>query len=570
MADDFLLLDRAKAEFSRTASLDKPFIEMRISVHGPNVDLSDIYFWHIHFGHTNGKGWNFLKFEDNHYFSESSQFGGNVRQIKGNAIKAFQENFQQLITLIRQHLIPLLKEVKEVHFYKKWFDKITYNDALVQNELKKENPNSEDLKKWRNERNEAVNHLKDKWVNEVDGGKIWQMHKPQTEQGLDFALLPQLFFGINLDDPFQTKKTLKQQLDEDIYPVDVSHLASEHTARFMYRFYTWLPTAIKDTEMTFRLKISALKNIYSQTQMFITFMKPLLMEINRKMEGTSSGDWFYGFEENHPDLLNLMDASFSNIKVVSPKLFFKPRGKNEMADIEFTRYGLFVNGFEIIAGKHKKKSGFLAGEESGTHPKYVFFESKKKDIIPKEFKEIKRKWEENPTYVFKADMRKLPIIEYNFSQRRRSERVTTQQGEQFIPNTRNDINYMGVTWNIYELASYREKLKVDNLRIMESFIEELAIIRDDLLLYMNYFDEEFPEPDETDLFSVIKPNIGGGEKKEKRSKNIKKSSKPDVPEKYSKEAKKRDRDNIIAQLEAFDDLTKVYDIFKKVHKFPHY
>ena len=74
------------------------------------------------------------------------------------------------------------------------------------------------------------------------------------QQGLDFAMLPQLFLGINLDDPLQREKTIKEQLDEDIYPLDVSYLAKEQVARFMYKFYNWLPTALKDVELTFKLK----------------------------------------------------------------------------------------------------------------------------------------------------------------------------------------------------------------------------------------------------------------------------------------------------------------------------
>ena len=45
-----------------------------------------------------------------------------------------------------------------------------------------------------------LNAIKEKWVNEIDGGKLWQHQRSATEQGLDYALLPQMFFGINLDD----------------------------------------------------------------------------------------------------------------------------------------------------------------------------------------------------------------------------------------------------------------------------------------------------------------------------------------------------------------------------------
>ena len=207
MSDDFILTSGTVKTYP-SKNIEEWEMQLLLRLDGPNIDLSEIYFWHSTFGHYLGKQYQPYKFEDHHYFSETSQFGGNFRQVKWNAIRAFQENFQQLITLIRQHLIPLLKEVKESHMYKLWFDRISISDALLHKELEKSNPDKAKLARLRAERNEAVNHLKDKWMSEVDNGRIWQMHKPHTEQSLDYAMLPQLFIGINLDEPLQRKKTI--------------------------------------------------------------------------------------------------------------------------------------------------------------------------------------------------------------------------------------------------------------------------------------------------------------------------------------------------------------------------
>ncbi len=181
-------------------------------------------------------------------------------------------------------MLPLLKEVKQADFYKRWIDKIIDFDEKVQEELAKpkSNQREKNLKDYRNERNEAISHLKDKWVTEVDGGKMWQMNRNSTEQGLDFALLPQLFFGTSLDDPLQRNSSLKEQLDETIYKVDISTDAKEQVARFLYKFYAWLPSAIRETQTTFKIKIATLKQLYGNVQMTLNFIKPLLIEINRK------------------------------------------------------------------------------------------------------------------------------------------------------------------------------------------------------------------------------------------------------------------------------------------------
>ena len=604
MAEDFLLVDAARAKYP-TKNIEEFEMDLYLRVDGPNIDMSEIYFWHINFGHYLGKGYQPFKFEDNHYFSETSQFGANYRQIKGNAIRAFQENFQQLITLIRQHLIPLLKEIKEAHMYKKWFDRISISDALIQKEKSKSSPDKKKLDMLRAERNEAVNHLKDKWMSEVDGGRIWQLHKPQTEQGLDFAMLPQLFIGINLDDPLQRKKTIKEQLDEDIYPLDVSYLAKEQVARFMYKFYTWLPTALKDVELTFKLKIAALKNIYAQTQMYINFMKPLLLEINKETEAVGNLDPFKDYEDLHPQLANLLDASFSNIKLFWINSFVAPRGKNELKDLDFTQFGLFVKSHEIIEGPFKGKKGFLAGEvnpkeKDASKVKYYFYPSDKRDITSKEFREIKKSWKSSPKYVYKIELRKLTVIEQEFAQTRRMENFYHDEAGNQVPYTRNSVNYRSGAMCIYDIASYRESLKIDNLKIMESFIQELAIIREDLLAYVNYVNEEDQDAiDEHDFFAMIKPNIKDSDNSNSSKNSSSDSSnllldpfmglfdivkpifsvfKLDGSSKSSSSGGgssrgpsnswKRDRQHLVAMLKAVDDSNTSYEVFKKIMKLP--
>lgn len=470
--------EKTSNKISNSATWDEEYITLNLVFAGHNEDILESYYWHLNFPYYTGKGYLSIKVEDYHYFSEVSQFGTGIRQQKGGSIRAFQENLQQMIQLIKVHMMPLLKEVKMADFYKEWFDKITINDEKIQ-ELKSKgvSNDNEELKKARAERNEALSHMKDRWVNEVDGGRIWQMNRSATEQGLDFALLPQLFFGINLDDPLMKKKTLKEQLDEDIYPVDISFQAKEAVARFMYKFHTWLPTAIKDTEVSFKLKVSTLRQFYSQLQMYVQFMKPLLLEISRKSEGFEKNNFYRDFESENPEFANMFDNSYSFIKIMGVKGF--QREGYKIGDLEFSDKGLWIGTKEIIYGECKGKEGYILSEKDGN---YEFVEASK-DISDDEF-EKKR---QNAKWVDKENLKKFGIMIFDFAQKRRNDVIQTQQGPQQVPLMSNNIVYKGHAWNLFEVATYRESLKEENLELLATFIEELNVIKDDLLYYANYF-----------------------------------------------------------------------------------
>jgi len=565
--------------------ISEPLMELSLRFDGFNEDIMDVYYWHLNFAYYRGKGYTPFKLEDYHYFSENSQLGTNMRQIKGGTIKAFQENLAQLVQLIKIHLMPLLKEIKQADFYKKWIDNIVDNDKIVQ-DLKSKGVSDDDtrLKKARSERNEAINHIKDKWVNEIDGGRMWQMNRSQSEQGLDFALLPQLFFGINLDDPFEVKKTIKEQLDSDVYPVDISLQAKEQVARFMYRFYNWLPTAVKDTDVSFRVKVSALKQFYQQIQMYVNFMKPLLVEITRKSESFESSNFYKNFDTENPEFVNLFDFSYSFIKVVGVRNFAntsEARGNHSIEDLEFTPFGLFVDSRDLQFGPFAKggslggKSGFIKGvvyDSDKVTSYYRFYPSNKKEINREDFNKIEE------VLVDVDDLAKYPVIIEDFYQKRRMQIIKTPQGAQQVPYMRNHVDYKASAWNIYEFASYREKLKEENLALLESFIEEVSVVKEDLINYVNYFEGDKEE----------------SQSKEKKEDENKKSEKdftlltgpfkgigaifsPLIP-KFSvskKENKKyedkgRDIKHTTIKLRCVEDTWKVYTINKKVHGFIQY
>jgi len=575
MFDDSLKLNSHQKKFSKTSKNSEALLNINFRFDGYNTDIISAYHWLLNFPYYTGKGYTPLKLEDYHYFSENSQFGAGIRQVKGNSIRAFQENLAQLIQLIKIHIIPLLKEVKQADFYKQWFDKIVDNDELIQEEIKKNGEiesNKEKLNKWRGERNEAINHLKDKWSSEVDGGKMWQMNRSSAEQGLDFTLLPQLFFGTNLDDPFQKRRTLKEQLDDDIYSIDISLGAKEAVARFMYRFYTWLPTAIKETRITYRLKISALKQFYTQLQMYIGFMKPLLIEISKKTEGFEKNNLYHNFDTENPEFANLFDFSYSFIRILGIRNFAKPqRGKWDLEDLNFSQFGFFLPGKgELPFGKFKGKTGFITKDLGET---YEFYPCENKNISKEEFKKIKK------VELDKKDLKTFPIQEFEFSQRRRGEIQQTSQGPQHNPFVMNKITFNGFAWNIFEIASYRDKLKEDNLDLLESFIEEIKVIKEDLLYYINDLEGDVDE-NET--------------KKTDKEKNSKKKSgdytlitgpflaiseiiSSFIPSNSGNkgqaslsENKEREKQRLIVKLSVAEDLWKCYSIYKIANGYMTY
>jgi hypothetical protein len=367
---------------------------------------------------------------------------------------------------------------------------------------------------------------------------------------------------------------LKEQLDGDIYTIDISKDAKETTARMMYRFYNWLPSAIKDTQTTFRIKVSSLKQMYSTIQMHINFMKPLLMEISKKTEGVNFENIYKGFESEHPDLVSLFDSSFWYVKTLGIKGF--ERGEYKFDELEFTKYGLFIQrGKDIIDGKYKGKSGFIAGEENG---KYIFYPSDKKDITKEEFNKIKKQ------LIEKDDLVKFSCIQLEFNQIRRTEVIQSQQGPQQVPYMKNTIKFKGYAWNMFEIASYRQEIRNKNLELIEGFVSELSEIREDLLYYANYFEGEDGVGEEKDSRANNKKNKNQSDDEDEFDstiflgpfKGIYEIFKPLIPRVKLPEKEKvkiSSSENFKhkkTRLNSIDDTWKLYSIYKKTHGYMQY
>ena len=574
-----------------------PEVHFLLEYGGMNSDITAAYFWFTQFRNYVNKKYEFIKIEDTHHFSEASQFGANIRQIKGGGIRAFQENLNQVIQLIKVHLMPLLKEIKQAHMYKIWFDKILENDEYLYQELSKPKGQQKerDIITFRNERNEAINHLKNKWVSEVDGSKLWTISRSTQEQGLDMTLLPQLFFGTYLDDPFQRKKTLKEQLDESTYKVDITTDAKTQVANFQYRFYTWLPTAVQDTLTTFNIKLASLRQFYTQIEMHMQFMKPLLMEISKKTEKMSSNSFFRGFGDEDPAMVKLFDTTLTFTRVFAPRFVIQ---KYSLQQFEFTKFGLLVpknaltkdcgiNQNVVVFKVEKGKIHHEAcnNEKEGIKNYHVKLFSGDQSDLEKLSKAKFNELEERvlPYYFFAP----VGTPEITFTQRRRQEIVQTQQGPQQAPYMINSVAIQGSVLNFVEIAAKRQHVRSEDLHLLESFIQELGAVKDELLAYLNY-----QEGDDLDHFGIDFSRFTKA--KEKKENDEKKSTEEDstIPslsffakltnllyasgtvspqspksKKYSEVQKKYKQEYIDVEVALVEEVYKSYNIYKKVGGF---
>ena len=600
-----------------------------------NNDFVSDYMWHINFAFLTLRKYKMFKVEEQQYFSQNSSFGAQNRQVKGGAIKALTENLQQLVQLIKVHLMPLLEEIKKSEFYYEWICKIQDNNDLIQENFlvfKKSNENSDksfeefleflkndkkkeykecsysDIMDYKRKRDEAVKHLKDKWVSEVDGGTMWTLQKQQSEKGLDMVLLPQLFFGVELLDPLNTN-TLEKQLDEYIYTIDITEDAKRQVSRFLYRFHMWLPTAVKDTKTTFKLKISALKQFYSQIQMYINFMKPLLLEISQKSEGYKSGGFFENSEFENPDILNLFDSSYNFVRVFAIKGLAKI-GTLKAKDLSINDFGIYFDKtFKFVEHSEQNGSGYLipkkldlikkdgklceAGEDEIKNDKikkfigYRFVECFR-DISFEEYTKLLYE-KDSKIYFLKEDLTSYAFLEFNFKNKRFVKSIETMQGPSQKPIQDTEVEYKGYCCDIVDIISYKESIKSDNLDLMSTFVSELNVIREDLEKYFNYFKDKttksFEKESEeenikkkenkssgfSDFFEGIKSSYGSLKESFKIFNIIKGERKTFESMLEENRAKTKKEVSILtAQTAAAHDVSKCYRIFKNEKGFWSY
>ncbi len=535
--------------FNIKSLLKNPAGHFKITFEGFNTDITEPYYWHLQFPLLVNVGYKMLKVEDDHYFSENNKFGVEYRQIKGGAIQAFQNNLTKLIELLKFNLLPALEEVKLAELYYNWFKEIEETTKELANEK-----DEEKRKELIRRRNEAILHLKSKWVTEVDGGRLFEIAKRSEEGGRDFVLVPELFFGTYLEKPLDTK-TIAKQLEEIIMPIEPTEETKRVAKDFLYRFHMWLPSALKETKVTFSLRKNVVRQLYSQVQLMLHFMKPLLKEIAKKQEKLGKENFYEAMDDLDPFLTSILDSSYTHIKL----LLIRERNIT-LDDLKINDSKFKVKKNWIERGKAKGKEGIIKGIKED---KYIFIEKGSNEEI----------------LIERTDLKKYPCMVIDFSQKRYTQIIDTPQGKSLAPYNSNTIEYRGYSWDLYECALFIKSLQLEEIELLEQFAGDLSILKEDLMRYgaevgkiPEYFEEKPEKP------------------KEKKEKTKKKEENPlllpfkalyemfFIPKniieilKISKPQQiKEDLSSIDhAKVRVLEEMWKTYTTFKKSHGFMQY
>ncbi|NCC71307.1 hypothetical protein EOM09_07030 [bacterium] len=150
-----------------------------------------------------------------------------------------------------------------------------------------------------------------------------------------------------------------------------------------------------------------------------------------------------------------------------------------------------------------------------------------------------------------------------------------------VPVMTNQINYKSYVWNLFEIAIYRERLKEENLDLLSSFIEEISIIKEDLMKYVSKVrtmpvsetsfksesksSNKFSPQDSlilapfigfASILSPLLPNFSFSKSKEKIAKG--------------KEMSSRDMHHHTNELKVVEDTWKMYVVHKKAFAYMQY
>jgi len=538
----------------------KPVVDFNLTYEGFEADITEPYYWHLQFPLLVNTGHKMFKVEDDHYFSESSEKGAKFRAVKGQSISYYQQQFSALIELLKRQLLPALEEVKLAERYKRLFDDI--ESGL--NDLKKEKDENK-KKELKSKIDNAILTLKTKWVREVDNNTLYTISKSGEERGLDYALVDQLFFGVSITDPLNVD-TISKQVDEVVLPIETTETTKRVIKDYLYRFYMWLPTALKQTKVTYSLRVNTLKQLYSQVKLYLKFLKPLLLEIAKKNERSSLDpeiNYYQNFDELNPFIADLIDSSISHVKL----LLIRDR-KLSIDRLKFKKEGFPVKKGDFISSDLSSKEGFIVGyKEKGGDIYYLFKETGKNEIIE----------------VHNEKMKKYSTMVFDFTQIRNQRMRDSPQGKFSSFYNINKIKYRGHAWDLYESASYVNKLKLEELDLLENFVADLSIIKEDLIKYVE---------DLSDIKDIEKPKkveeVKKDDKKESEYGNILLEPfkgmydlfvKPVMPYNLKSTFSVKKKDNEInkcretnnkAKVKVMEEIWKTYTIFKKTHGFIQY
>jgi hypothetical protein len=263
----------------------KPLIKYRLIFSDQNFGVEEMYFWVMRYLQSQHEFSYFEKVIDTYAASESSAYFGMMQ----TRISAQQTQASQYLKGISDMIKSLFQIVREIRILdeRMQFYKDTYD----------ENKNKES--------SEIV--LKGLWIDQVEGGS----KNPSSVYGLastvGFVILPDLFFRVMVKNPLD--------LDEKVNSLQFNEKIKEVLKRKLRQYYEWKTRTYKELEVRRKFIIKYLRQHYDTIQLYISWIKPYIRNINRMQ----AKDKHYDAAE----LITSFEGAISEIEVIIRK---KERG----------------------------------------------------------------------------------------------------------------------------------------------------------------------------------------------------------------------------------------------------
>jgi len=302
-----------------------PIREQNIVLEETNLRPDKMYYWLLHFitgeWHLGkkvfgNKGYdNVIKTDDAAWFGETSQYGAQFAQTKGGKQQVAQAYLKTISDVMRS-IFPLLYEIKQS-------DELlaVYDSANRLNEFSKD-----DFQKRQKERDpelessfSAERTLRDKWASEVDGGKLFTIARPQSQQGPGYVLLPHWFFSTKVRVPNEKKNetwshTISETVEEMIKAGSLNREVANVLGNYLIRFKIWQQESYRQLVHTRNFKVSFLRQQYAGIRLYIDWLTPMLNQIKRMGGKHGRHSKYKDSPEKDPNWYTVLDSTLLNVE----------------------------------------------------------------------------------------------------------------------------------------------------------------------------------------------------------------------------------------------------------------
>ncbi len=247
-----------------------------------NQSIEENYFWSLEFMRTHEGYHEILKLTDLFTASEHSAFFGSAQQRLGLQ----QEKVSQFLATIGKMVKELFQLVRELRIL----------DERVEYYVDSNNPESKS-------RESAEITLKGIWIDLVEQGAKNPASVFGMARELQFATLPDLFFGIH-------PKSI-EDVDSTVNALDFNEAVKRVLKRKLRTFMQWKIATQKEIENRRLFTLKYLRQHFDIIKMYMHWVKPYLRNIQRLQLMNQVGS---------PDLIAAFEGSLVEIEILCKKL----------------------------------------------------------------------------------------------------------------------------------------------------------------------------------------------------------------------------------------------------------